>query len=235
VILYSPAWFRTFLETVPAEQTAREVGFLRRVLPLPAYRLLVDLCCGQGRHAVALAEAGYDVMGVDADAAALSIARRERADRPITFLRADMRDLRAVPTGRDAVICMWQSFGYFDADQNFAVLRGNRDRLRPGGRLVLDIYHHDFFEAHQGHVETIRNGVQIVEDKRVHSGRLTVSLTFDGRPGDTFNWQLFTAGEIEEFAAEGGLRMVLACSDFNEDVAPSPDTPRMQLVFERPH
>lgn len=148
--LYSSAWFRTFLKTVPVEQTEREVGFLRRVLPLPEYRLLVDLCCGEGRHTVALAKAGYDVTGVDLDAAALNIARRESVDRRVTFLRADMRDLRAVPAGGDAVICMWQSFGYFDADQNLAVLHGIRDLLRPRGRLVLDIYHRDFFEAHQG-------------------------------------------------------------------------------------
>lgn len=29
--------------------------------------------------------------------------------------------------------------------------------------------------------------------------------------------------------------MILFCSDFDEAVSPSTDTPRMQLVFERPH
>lgn len=71
---YSADWFRIFLSRIPAEQTAREVEFLRRQLPLPSHGRVLDLCCGAGRHALPLARAGYCVLGVDRDEAAIARA-----------------------------------------------------------------------------------------------------------------------------------------------------------------
>ena len=47
-----------------AAQTDDEVSALLQLLPPPPARIL-DLACGQGRHAVRLAERGYQVVGVD--------------------------------------------------------------------------------------------------------------------------------------------------------------------------
>ncbi|HKG95752.1 MAG TPA: methyltransferase domain-containing protein [Gemmatimonadaceae bacterium] len=52
------------------------MAFLERALPRAAISRVLDLCCGPGRHALPLAERGYDVTGVDRDAAALGAARR---------------------------------------------------------------------------------------------------------------------------------------------------------------
>jgi len=58
---YSDTWFETFLDTVPAEQTAREVAFLQAALPLFTHPRILDVCSGDGRHARPLALAGYAV------------------------------------------------------------------------------------------------------------------------------------------------------------------------------
>ena len=50
---------------------------------------------------------------------------------------------------------------------------------------------------------------------------------------DVFSWQVFTPEELAAAARAVGLEQVLACATFDEDVAPSVDDPRMQLVFER--
>ena len=150
---YSRGWFELFLDRIPEEQTAAEVAFVARQLPLPAYRSLLDLCCGPGRHALRLAARGYAVTGIDRDEAAIAAACERAGDLPATFRALDLRDLGSLPGRFDAVVSLWQSFGYFDAATNADVLRQAGDRLRPGGRLLLDLYHRDFFARRQGSQE----------------------------------------------------------------------------------
>lgn len=106
---------------------------------------MLDLCCGPARHAAPLAERGYHVLGLDLDDAALRDARRRAP--AATFVRGDMRRLPLASSSMDAVLCMWQSFGHFDADTNIAALAEMARVLRPGGRLLLDLYHRDFHGA----------------------------------------------------------------------------------------
>jgi SAM-dependent methyltransferase len=231
---YSATWYQLFLESIAAEQTEREAAFVARWLPLPAYAAVLDLCCGQGRHARALAGRGYRVTGADGNAAALAAARRA-SDDSIVYLQLDMRCLDELPEVFDAVICLWQSYGYFDAATNTDVLRQIGRRLRPGGRLVLDIYHRGFFARNQGTRRFERDGRTIGETKRLDGDRLTVWLDYGpDRPPDTFAWQLFTPDEIEVLARQCGFELLLACAGFDEAAPASSEIPRMQLVFERP-
>jgi SAM-dependent methyltransferase len=230
---YSPTWYETFLEPIALEQTEREAAFVARWLPLPAYARVLDLCCGQGRHARALASRGYSVTGVDSNAAALTVARRASRD-TIAYLQHDMRHLDELPEVFDAVICLWQSYGYFDAATNADILRQIGRKLRPTGRLVLDIYHRGFFERNQGTRRFERDGRTIGETKRIDGDRLTVTLDYGpDRPLDTYEWQLFTPELIEILARQCDFELLLACAGFDEATPASNHVPRMQLVFER--
>src|SRR4051794_960128 len=113
---YSAAWFERFLHSIAPAQTAREVAFLERRLPLPTYRRVLDLACGEGRHAHALAEHSYQVTGVDRDAAALAAARLAGSE--ADFVEEDMQHVDRVPGIFDAVTIMWQSFVNFDDATN---------------------------------------------------------------------------------------------------------------------
>jgi SAM-dependent methyltransferase len=58
-------YLRIFGPLLPDERTAAEVnGVVERLGLGPGARLL-DLCCGQGRHAVPLARLGFAVTGLD--------------------------------------------------------------------------------------------------------------------------------------------------------------------------
>ena len=101
---YTPTWFDLFLPTLSAEQTAREVAFLARQLPLPTYQHVLDLCCGWGRHAIALADAGYDVTGLDRDPVAIALAQKHAQSQGLgaqpTFVVEDMLHIGALPGAR---------------------------------------------------------------------------------------------------------------------------------------
>ncbi len=238
---YTPVWFDVFLQTYWPEQTAREVEFLARQLSRPDYQSVLDLCCGAGRHALPLAARGYRVIGLDRDVRMLEAGRRMAdalAMAPgggATFVLGDMRELSAdAPGSFDALICMWQSFGYFDAATNADVLRQMRDALRPGGRLILDVYNADAFAEGSSVETTERAGRQITTTQVREGDRLTVSIGYGAAlPEDTFAWQLYDPGAIVALAAKHGLRPRVACARFDERIAPSAAVPRMQLVFER--
>jgi SAM-dependent methyltransferase len=230
---YSPTWYELFLQPIAPEQTEREATFVAHWLPLPAYSAVLDLCCGPGRHARALAERGYRVTGLDANAVALAAARRVPGN-PVTYIQHDMRRLAELPGTFDAIICLWQSFGYFDAATNADILRQINQKLRPGGRLVLDIYHRGFFERNQGTRHFKREGRAISETKRMDSDRLTVTLDYGpDREPDRFEWQLFSPDAITDLARQYGFELLLACAGFDQAKPPSTEAPRMQLVFER--
>jgi SAM-dependent methyltransferase len=228
---YSRAWFEFFLEIRPS--TEAELAFLTTCLPNPPYTRLLDLACGQGRHANPLARLGYRVLGIDRDATALEFARRQ-APQGVSYLQADMRNLSGVSGLFDAAICMWQSFGYFSPAQNKRLLAQVSRLLRPGGRLILDIYHPAFWETHLGSFQVERRGVMIHTTNQIQEGRMFVELSYsDGRAQDSFDWQLFTPEEITHLASEQGMTCLHTCAGYQWTQPASVEMPLVQYVFER--
>jgi SAM-dependent methyltransferase len=233
---YSPTWFQTFLAPIAPAQTEAEVAFVARQLPQPAYRAVLDLGCGAGRHAVPLGIRGYRVTALDTNERALDEARRRAAiaGADVTFLHADMRDLSALPGAYDAVLSLWHSFGYFDAATNADILRHIRDKLSPRGRLILDVYHRDWFAAHLGTEVAARDGRRITTTRARAGDRFTVRIDYGpGAPPDAFDWQLYTPDELGALAARLGLRLILACTWCDEARPATPAETRMQLVLEK--
>ena len=229
---YSSLWFDTFLQTVPEDQTDAEVAFLVRQLPVSLFPRVLDVCCGAGRHAVRLARAGYRVTGLDQNSGVIDRAETVDPENP-QYVEGDMRDLGEVRGPFDVAMLLWQCFGYFTPEENDAVLSEVASQLRGGGRLVLDLYHREFFDAHQGTGTLERAGRKVVETKSMEGRRLTVHLDYGGGKTDTFSWELFTPEELAERAGRLGFLLVSACSGFDETIPPSPDRPRFQAIFEK--
>src|SRR5690349_19988173 len=70
--------------------TANEVAFLTDVLELRPGMRVLDVGCGPGRHAHALAAAGIEVVGVDFSHTFIALARRTAAGNA-SFVRGDAR------------------------------------------------------------------------------------------------------------------------------------------------
>jgi SAM-dependent methyltransferase len=231
---YSESWFDLFLGDQESGKTTQEIAFLAAVLPKPDGASVLDVCCGYGRHAIQLAKQGYTVLGIDRDPEVIRRAQALTDAASVTFRTYDMTRLHELSDQFDAVICMWQSYGFFDSPTNERVLRVMADRLRPGGRLVLDIYNRDFFLDRQGVRTTTVRGTRVKTRQRLKGDRLIVELDYVERgESDVFDWQVFTPSSMSELAGRIGLILLVACSEFNPEVAPTDSNPRMQLVFQQ--
>jgi cyclopropane fatty-acyl-phospholipid synthase-like methyltransferase len=144
-------WFEDFFHGLATElwrraaspeQTAAEAAFLVDELRLRAGSRVLDVPCGFGRHALALAaDPGCAVDGVDISAEYVAEAQAAAAAHGGPGrVHVQRGDMRALPPGGpyDAVCCLGNSFGYGDHDDSRAFLSGVAAALRPGGRFTLD-------------------------------------------------------------------------------------------------
>jgi SAM-dependent methyltransferase len=132
--------------------TEQEVDFLVGALGLGAGDRVLDVGCGPGRHAHALARRGMRVVGVDIAEAFTALAR-DGAPEAIgsgrsAFARADARRLPVEPGAFDAAISLCQGgFGLLDADDHL-VMDAMVEAVKPTGRLAVSAFSAYFAVRH---------------------------------------------------------------------------------------
>jgi SAM-dependent methyltransferase len=126
-----------------AERTDFEIAQLGAVLPDPPARVL-DAACGVGRHAVRLAAAGYEVVGLDSSEFFLerATAAADDAGVAVEFVHGDIREI-PYDSDFDAAVNLSTAWGYHDDAENQRALQSIADALRPGGLFVLELGHRD--------------------------------------------------------------------------------------------
>lgn len=228
---YSAHWFDFFQLGIPEERTDKESEFVCAVAPLPEFRRVLDVCCGTGRHARALAARGYAVTGIERDAGAIAKARQLEGGPD--YIQQDIRAYRPSKNAYDLAIVMSQSFGYFDEAMNRDLLGRLAHGLRKEGRMVLDLWNPEFFAEHQGERELQTSRGIVRESKKVQGGRLFVHLTYPDGAEESFEWQLFSPAQMKEVGASAGLALVEAFTDYDPGTKANSASPKIQFVLER--
>ena len=167
-------WFgEEYLQLYPHRNDAdaeKMITLIQRVLPWETGWKTLDVGCGAGRHARALAMAGARVFGLDLS---MSLLRRARSITSAPLIRADMRRLPVRSGSMDLTVNLFTSFGYFSNDQQHdEALGGMIDTVRSGGWFVID-----FLNA-----ETVTRGLVPQETVALGTGqaRVTRRLSSEG-------------------------------------------------------
>lgn len=102
--------------------------------------VILDLCCGFGRHSLEMTRRGLNVTGVDLNGSYIKRAKESASKEglPCTFRQEDVRNLDDREC-YDGVVCMWNSFGYTeDSDEDHRILQRVHRALKPEGFVLLD-------------------------------------------------------------------------------------------------
>jgi SAM-dependent methyltransferase len=194
------------------EMTAADLRFLERTLQITPGAQLLDVPCGNGRHAVELAKLGCRVTGVDSSEEYIVEARSAPVD--AEWILGDMCDL---PWSNrfDGAYCFGNSFGYLDRQAAGIFLAGIGRCLKPGGRFAIATG-----MAAESILPTLlqkrwhRTGdILTLSEARYDcaEGRLDIDYTFirngevETRPSASY---VFTVAEMRRMHADAGLETV---------------------------
>ena len=179
---------------------------------------ILDVPCGFGRHAVALAREGYRVVGLDRSVSQIDEARRRRgvASGP-TLVQGDYRHIPLAGGAFHAALNLLSSLGYAGDDMDRTVLKEIRRVLRPGGRLVVETNHRDRLPPRSPWREwyPLGNGAFLLEESRADrvTGIVEMIHTYlpAGGPPETrtIRWRAYSATELVRLVTEAGFSEVL--------------------------
>lgn len=138
--------------------TKKEVDGLCSIFEKSGVRMgtrILDLSCGIGRHTIDLAKKGYEVVGYDPSKFFLNIAKQRIKKRKSNFLyRVKFYEGKSTEASEillnhnehkfDAIINMWQSFGYRTVKEDQKMFRDLVKIARPNCLLIIDAQNRDW-------------------------------------------------------------------------------------------
>jgi SAM-dependent methyltransferase len=212
-----------------------EVRFL---LELGVHGRVLDLCCGFGRHALALAERGVGVSGLDLSFELLREARTLPGAELLRgrLVRADAGALPFANRSFDSVVNLFSSFGYFGELGDQRMLGEIARVLGHPGMLVLDLMNPDFVRGHLEPESCRENEDFLLRERRAltDGGRsVTKEVELRLEHGEVRTWRehvrIYEESELRALLADRGLRIVARHGAFDgRDLSAS--SPRMILV-----
>jgi SAM-dependent methyltransferase len=241
---------------------SKEVGFVLDTIGGGPARAL-DVGCGDGRHARALTDHGWDTVGVDI-AASLVEAGREHPSAAELLVGDARKELPAGPF--DLVLCLYDVLGSSARpEDDVAILANIQEVLRPGGWLALSVMNETVVRPQlpEGHVprdqgaflaalETLRPSTTMESSGAIFDA--TAMLLYDGvyyrkeqftRPGSRLPAELvvrdrrFSAESISTLVSEAGFE-VHSCTPVQAgqwsrtpSLAPTDTRAKEWLVFAR--
>lgn len=229
-----------YLDSLTPERTQAEVAGLVRELSLDSPRDILDLACGFGRHAIALAARGHRVTGVDKYERFLEIARQEAHERnlPAEFIQDDMRSIQ-FEQKFDHVLLLFSSFGYFVDEENQLVLKNIARALKPGGSVVIEIPNRDSLIINFQPIVITEKGQDLMIDRcrfdhftsRWYNRRIVIREGI--RKDKPFFIRVYNSGEIKQLISSAGMQLVNIYAGYEAEPLSESST-RMVIIARKP-
>lgn len=219
-------WYKTFFgedylhiyePVLTPDRTRREVDGIVNLLALPEGSSILDLCCGHGRHAIPLAQRGYQVTGQDLSDVFLREAEKEAQAQGVLvhWVHGDMRNI-PFENEFDAVINIFTAFGYLeDQGEDQKVLQQVGKALKPGGLFLLETIHREGLMRHYAPqmISYYPEGLIELEERSFDllTSRSEVQIMMiypDGQRKEYgFTHRVYTLTELVQMLAVAGLQM----------------------------
>lgn len=226
-------------------RTRREVEGVASLLGLVAGQRVLDCPTGYGRHAVGLAEMGFEVVGSDINSEMLAGAMAAAGEMPgVRFVKENMQDL-SYSNEFDAVINLFFSIGFFETEEeNDAIVRNFYNALKPGGKFMM---HTDInvprivagdYKLHERRNLMSGRQLEIIESYEPSQKRLTgqwILINADETRQElpVYSHRIYTFDDFAELCYKTGFTDVKGYGDW-EGAALSDASEDMIVVAEKP-
>jgi len=126
---------------IPDELTNKEVDFIFSYFNLQQESSVLDIMCGYGRHAIALAKKGIKGTAVDNLPDYINEIKKiaEKENLPLQAFQADIANYKTESLF-DLVICMGNSLNFFTPQDTSRILASISSSLKPGAHLLINTW-----------------------------------------------------------------------------------------------
>ncbi|MCL1952282.1 MAG: class I SAM-dependent methyltransferase [Oscillospiraceae bacterium] len=227
---YKHGWSLDIKNSSWTEDTENQVDFIVKALGLRGGERILDLACGYGRHALALARRGFTLVGVDITPVYVEDATQaaSRENLPASFILSDIRDV-AFENEFDAVLNLADgAIGYLENDEeNLKIFDVIAKALKPGGAHFMDVCNAEHARRHfpKKHWEVGEKALALAQFDWDESTRRMTGAGWDipyGEPArkpeinmeDADPVRLYDLPELEEILRQRGMEVFAAYCDY---------------------
>lgn len=150
-----------------ARHTEGEIDFIIKECALSSGDTVLDMGCGQGRHALALAQRGLKVTGIDYISDFIEIAKTNALELKLhdaEFKVADCRNVN-LELKQDVVLCLYDVIGSFVNDDDSRNILCNISRnLKSSGIAVISVMNYELTRHMAKHVFSLSNNLNKLLD-----------------------------------------------------------------------
>lgn len=147
--------------------TSQEVDIMVRFAKIKKGDKILDLGCGNGRHAIELASRGMIVTGVDYLSGPIDEANKllkETDYDNLNFILGDCRSI-CLEEEYDLVICVYDVIGtYVDNSENMKILHNIYNHMKKGGRAIISVMNMDLTKRKAKYIFSLKEDPQKLLD-----------------------------------------------------------------------
>ncbi|GER85872.1 methyltransferase type 11 [Dictyobacter vulcani] len=235
-------YVRLYMPFLPHTKTLQDIEAVIKLLHLKPGDSVLDLCCGYGRHALALAHYGCQVTGLDLSPVLLARAQSNAREQnlQLRWLESDMRNIH-FSDEFTAIINMFTSFGYFSSDdENQKVLQQIARALKPGGLFLLETsYQPRVIRTTAPHgIIRYPDGLIVLEERHVdlltsHNEVRITLIEPEGKQRQHFqSIRMYTLTELARMLSTAGLELQAYYGDL--DASPLTLESRLVIISQKP-
>ncbi|MFX1403729.1 MAG: class I SAM-dependent DNA methyltransferase [Promethearchaeota archaeon] len=210
---------------------------------------ILDLACGEGTFAVAMAKAGFRVTGIDRSSDMLNLARKkaQAADVTIPFYEMDMQHFK-LNTTFDLVTCWFDSLNYLLAlDDLESTFNCVAQHLESGSHFVFDMNTIYWLATlAQRYAVTLERETERIfqvhrhsydEDTRIATFEITGFIKDNGcwrrQVEETHHERGYTINEIRSCLNNAGLTEIACYGNLEEGLQYTPESKRVWFITKK--
>ena len=201
-------------------------------------KLVLDMACGSGRHAISFAQAGFDVTAIDLSENLLNVAKSnaEKEKVNVDFILSDIRKFN--PEKKfDLVLNLFTSLGYFEKDdENAKVVQKAFELMNSGGWFVLDYFNKNYILNNLIPI-TVENiaGKRITQTREIKNNRVEKNIIIRNGEKESHyqeSVRLYSKEEVIKILERTGFEILKIFGDFDGSKFDANNSPRL-IVFSK--